>query len=73
MTKLPLFVEYIIKNVIRYRPFHVVILYELFIEFTENVLHRDIYRYRDNELPISGYDILVISHSPSDGGSTHEG
>ena len=50
MSKLPLFVEYMIQNVIRNGPFHVVIhINYLFIEFTENVLYRDRYRYRDNE------------------------
>ncbi len=38
----PLFVEYMIKHVIRERPFYVVILYEyIFTEFTENMLYRD--------------------------------
>ena len=38
-----------------------IILYKLFIEITENVLYRDIYRYRDKELPISGYELVSLT------------
>ena len=55
-----LFLEYIIKNV-RYGPFYI---NYLFIEFTENVPSCDMHHYWDMKWPISGYEILVISHSP---------
>lgn len=36
-----------------------------FFELTENVHSCDMYRYLDMKWPIAGYEILVVSHSPS--------
>lgn len=36
----------------------------LFIEFTENTLHCDMYRHLAMKSSLSGYQILVLLHSP---------
>lgn len=47
-SKYFLFVEYIVQNIVRNKPFHVVIYCNhLFIALTENVLYHDMYHYRD--------------------------
>lgn len=43
---------------------------ELFFEFTKNVIDHGMDHYLDMKLPkLSGYKILVISHSPMGRGS----